>query len=188
MVSFVYDTSRFTIAYTSSDTDFFQVIHAWANSPEDDALFRANDLLTKIKKLRKSGARPDLVPDNVSYTSIISALAKASSKNKSTSKESARLLDEIMNDIQNDMINTNLDSGVYNSLIHAKVQSGEVGAAEKAEAVLMSLIHNDAPMAVRPVSNHCRLPYTHIILIAKECSYNCFADGSIHRIQLLSIP
>jgi len=123
------------------------VIHAWARSSEDGALSQANKILKEMKLLRESGERPDLILDAISYTSIISALTRVSNKKD---PESVRLLDDMMSMVRNEVHESNVDSGVYNALIHAQVHSGDIGAAEKAERLLLSMLTSNDSLAVRP--------------------------------------
>ena len=120
------------------------VIHAWVNSNEKDAIQRAHKILSEMQSLRKSGERPDLVPDAVSFTSIVSTLAKDSVRGKT--KE--RMLDTMMSILKDDDgQEIKLDSVAYNALIHAQ------GSADKAEMLLDFMLEQGSNSTIRPVSN-----------------------------------
>ncbi len=123
-------------------------IHAYTNSPGEDGVQKAANVLKRIDTLRRSGDRPDLIPDAVSYTSIISALSKQNDG------ESAELLEDLISMIQEDESSMAVDSGLYNAIIYARVQSGENDAAEKAESLLLSMLDKGAESIVRPVSEN----------------------------------
>jgi hypothetical protein len=151
-----YNSSKFPTSlrrhFHSMLTHWFSylAIHAYTNCLEKDGVQKAANILKRIDTLRKSGDRPDLIPDAVSYTSIISALAK-----RNDSKSSA-LLDELISMLHEDGSDSTVDSGVYNALIYAQVQSGKDDAAEKAENLLLSMLDDDnASARVRPVSSVC---------------------------------
>ena len=109
-----------------------------------------------MESLQKSGTRPDLIPDAVSYTSVISTLARQDDKRH------ADILNDIVLMIQDDNSKASVDSGVYNALIHAQSVSGGEGSAQKAEDVLLSMLNsNISDGSVRPVSNiSCLIFYT----------------------------
>jgi len=87
-----------------------------------------------------------LIPDAVSYTSMISALARQNNE------KDFHLLDDIISMMNDDTSGSNLDSGVYNALIHAKTRTGKAGAAEQAERLLRSMWEDNDSKITRPVS------------------------------------
>jgi len=101
-----------------------------------------------MNNLRKISSRPDLVPDAVSYTSIITSLAKQNDH------DSEKLMDDFMRILEEDRTETNLDSGLYNALLHAQVQSGKEDSAAKAERLLRSMLSESkhGTSKVKPVS------------------------------------
>ena len=90
-----------------------------------------------------------MIPDAVSYTSIISALAKRNDR------KSTELLDDLITLVHEHGSGSTLDSGVYNALIYAQIQNDENGSAEKAENLLLSMLDGDQDAdsaMIRPVS------------------------------------
>lgn len=125
------------------------VIHSWANSREDGGIQRAHQILSEMQSLRKSGERPDLIPDAISFTSIISALAHNSRYGKV--KDAQKMLDAMFGIIKNeDGQGIKLDRVAYNALINA--QSKQSGSAHKAEILLDYMLEQDDTSAIRPVS------------------------------------
>jgi hypothetical protein len=124
------------------------VINAWAKSQEKGSIRKALALLNEMNNLRKTSSRTDLVPDAVSYTSIITSLAKQNDHN------SEKLMDDFMRILEEDQTETTLDSGLYNALLHAQVQSGKEDSAAKAERLLRSMLSEskDGNSKVKPVS------------------------------------
>jgi hypothetical protein len=125
---------------------FNSVIYALANSSETDSISKAFGVLEKMKELNENGTRPDLIPDAVTYTSLISAISR------SDRKSNENLIDEVVSLIQEGK-DIKLDSGVYNALIHA--QSGRVGLeyAEKAEKMLRLMLQSEDNHMAKPVSH-----------------------------------
>lgn len=102
-----------------------------------------------MQSLRKSGERPDLIPDAVSFTSIVSALAKDSIRGNV--KE--RMLDAMFSILKDDDgKEIKLDSVAYNALIHA--QSNQSGSADKAEKLLDFMLEQGSNSTIRPVRNY----------------------------------
>ena len=127
------------------------VIHAWANSKENGAIQRAHQILVEMQSLRKSGERPDLIPDAISFTSIVSAIAH--DKRQSRVKETQKILDTMFNILKDDGDDggIEMDRVAYNALIHA--QSKQSGSADKAEMLLDYMLEKDGNSAIRPVRN-----------------------------------
>lgn len=125
---------------------FNSVINAWAKSQEKGSIRKALALLNEMNNLRKTSSRTDLVPDAVSYTSIITSLAKQNDHN------SEKLMDDFMRILEEDQTETTLDSGLYNALLHAQVQSGKEDSAAKAERLLRSMLSEskDGNSKVKP--------------------------------------
>eukprot|EP00557_Chaetoceros_sp_GSL56_P006495 CAMPEP_0176503992 /NCGR_PEP_ID=MMETSP0200_2-20121128/15682_1 /TAXON_ID=947934 /ORGANISM="Chaetoceros sp., Strain GSL56" /LENGTH=900 /DNA_ID=CAMNT_0017903367 /DNA_START=234 /DNA_END=2934 /DNA_ORIENTATION=+ len=120
------------------------VIFAWANSSDSGAVQRACQLLNEMELKRKSGDRPDLIPDAVSYTSIIRSFTKQDND------EGVSLKKYILNKAKFNVE----DSGLNNVLLLTQIESNEDSgaAAEKAEQVLRSMIkdsQND-PSKIKP--------------------------------------
>jgi hypothetical protein len=98
---------------------------------------------------RQSGDRPDLIPDAVSYTSIIRSFTKQDND------EGLSLKNYILNKAK---VNAG-DSGLNNALLLTQIESHEDSgaAAEKGEQVLRSMIkesQNDHSK-IKPVSLMC---------------------------------
>jgi hypothetical protein len=126
------------------------VIHAWSNSNEDGAIHRAHQILSKMQSLRKSGKRPDLFPDAISVTNIISALANDSGHRKV--KDAQNMLDAMFDMIKDEGgEGIQLDRVAYNALINA--QSKQSGSAHKAEMLLNYMLEQDGASVIRPVSD-----------------------------------
>jgi len=104
-------------------------------------------LLNEMNNLRNTSNRPDLVPDAVSYTSIITSLAKQNDD------DSEKLMKDFVDILEKDP-KSNLDSGLYNALLHAQIQSGQEDSAAKAERLLRSMLNESkgGPSKVKPVS------------------------------------
>lgn len=97
--------------------------------------------------LRKSGKRPDLIPDAISFTSIVSAIAHDSKRRKV--KDAQRILDTMYSILKDDDGGgIQLDRVAYNALIHA--QSTQSGSADKAEMLLDYMLEQNGPSSIRP--------------------------------------
>jgi pentatricopeptide repeat protein len=124
-------------------------MHAWVNSGERNFIERAHNILTHMQSLRKSGKRPDLIPDAISFTSLITALAQES-KRGGNKINAQKMLDSMFE------LLTNKDGGgdidfdtvAYNAFIHAQSQSG---SASKAEMLLNYMLDQHETSAIRPV-------------------------------------
>ena len=124
----------------------FIVIHAWANSSEKHGIERAHNLLLEMKKLRDSRARPDLVPDQIAFTSIISALAQSAGRRDPA--ETQKVMDTMLDFVNDNEGDIQLDTPAYNALIHA--QSKQKGSVAIAEQLLNHMLEQDTN--IRPVS------------------------------------
>ena len=106
-----------------------------------------------MQSLRKSGKRPDLIPDAIAFTSIISALTKDSSHSVG---DTQKMLDTMFGIIKNedkdeDREKIELDQVAYNALIHA--QSKQSDSVAKAEMLLEYMLEQDSSSNIRPVSS-----------------------------------
>jgi Ca2+-binding EF-hand superfamily protein len=125
------------------------VIHAWANSHDEGAIQRAHQILCEMQSMRKSGKRKDLIPDAISFTSIVSAIAHGSKRGKGTDNQ--QILDTMFNILKDDGDGgIELDRVAYNALINA--QSRQTGSSEKAEMLLDYMLEQDGSSSIRPVS------------------------------------
>lgn len=126
---------------------FNSVIYALANSSETDSINRAFRVLEKMKELKENGTRADLIPDAVTYTSLISALSRSDRKSNKS------LIEKVTSLIQGER-DLKLDSGVYNALIHAQSRGVELEYAEKAEKMLRLMLQSEDKQMAKPVSRY----------------------------------
>ena len=96
-----------------------------------------------MDELRESGERPDLIPDVVSYTSIINAFANKSHHN--SPQEAEDILDRLMVNRS-----SSIGSGIFNAVIKAHNNSGQNASAEKAESILRFLLDGEGPVNAKP--------------------------------------
>lgn len=122
------------------------MIHAWATSKEGHGIERAHNILLEMKQLRDSGKRPDLVPDEVAFTSIVSALAQNSQRRNT--EETQQILETMLDFVKDEGVG--LDTPAYNALIHA--QSKQKGSVAMVEELLNHLLDQDISTKIRPVS------------------------------------
>lgn len=101
-----------------------------------------------MKKLRDSGARPDLVPDQIAFTSIISALAQSAGRRDPA--ETQKVMDTMLDFVNDNEGDVQLDTPAYNALIHA--QSKQKGSVAIAEQLLNHMLEQDISTNIRPVS------------------------------------
>jgi hypothetical protein len=154
---------------------FNSVIYALANSPEPDSINRAFLILEKMKELRDNGTKPDLIPDAVTYTSLLSALSRLDTANNEY------LIEKVTSLIQEEK-NIELDSGVYNALIYAQSAGDGLEYAEKAEKMLRMMLHSEEKHMAKPVSLYFMHIFNGVVLYMKLSIFIM----KCHRIQSLS--
>jgi hypothetical protein len=117
-----------------------------------------------MENKRKSGQRPDLIPDAISYTSIIRSLAKHDNP------EGLSLKTYILNKAKAN----EEDSGLKNVMMLAQIESNDdsAAAAEKAEQFLRSMMKEsqNEPSKTKPVSRTAFF----VTCIHYSAHQNCF--------------
>ena len=115
-------------------------INAWAHcSSENDSASRAEAVLEKLNALQTSaGLLTEVVPDNISYNTIIKAYA-----NSANGKRAEAVLETMVNLYEStgdDKIRPDLIS--YSSVLnaYAKAASRDPGAAKKSEEILRKML------------------------------------------------
>ena len=126
--------------------------------------------------LRDSGDRPDLTPDAATYTNLISALAKQ------RNNDNVDAMNDVVAMVKDDT-SDNVDSGVYNALIHAQIRVSKEGAAAKAENILRSMLDGDLTSAkTRPVSFKIDLANVSFMITNNVF---CFRTQSLSTLSLM---
>lgn len=115
------------------------VINAWAKSERKDSIDRAHALLRDMEKSSK------VKPDLLSYSGIISCIAKS----KRSSINITRAEDVLIELVEN---NVTPDNVIYNQVINLHSKSGARGSAERCETLLRAMqgLANDGNDKVTP--------------------------------------
>lgn len=118
---------------------FNACMNAWANVGDNASASRAEAILEKLNTLQTSkGLLTDVIPDNVSYNTIIKANAKAG--NAAQAEATLNTMERINQSTGDQHIKP--DSVSYSSVLHAYAQASpkDSSACIKAENVLMNML------------------------------------------------
>ena len=136
-------------AVVPSLTIYNTVLNAWANSVEHTAPRRAELLLERMKTLSSTGKNPNIEPDAVSFSTVMSCHAR--SKRKDGALRSEELLDQAITAYSQGNVKMKPDSIMFNCAIlawaHCSVSGYDTDTtgrtlipAERAEMLLHRLL------------------------------------------------
>ena len=110
------------------------LIHAWANSKNADRVKKVMDILEHMER------RPEIEPNNRTYTSIITALVKSG---ETGVNEALRVLHQMENRLDSGETPVGLDTVMYNAVLSGLAKSKRADAVDVAQDLIHRMEQRD---------------------------------------------